>query len=263
MNCSDILNFWKNAVPEGWEKTCDGFRYPTDRTVDKIAVCFKLTLDSLSEIAAWGALLVIVHEPLYHRYDTEMPADETDPTVRKMHEILTENRITVLRLHDHAHLFPDDFIHMGFLETMGLPIAKKDAPMRLGFCEYTLAKPMTTREIAVLTQKKLDCPHPRMSGSVDTSLTKIVLALGGIGPLAYSVLSQTDAELLITGECDEFSCAYYTHAAKYLGINRSLIVLGHCESERFGMKALGEWTAQHFPNIEFRYFPTEDTYEIL
>jgi len=260
----DILRFWKEQVPEGWEHTCDHLYYGSpDREVRKTAVCFKITRANLEEALCWGADLILTHEPLYPRYDGRMAEDETNPLIRRIHDRLTETGVGVLRLHDHAHLFREDFIHMGFLRRTGLQVKTAHPPMRLGFRAYELARPYTAREIAELARERLDIAQPRIAGCMDVPLTKIVLALGGIGDIGYDVLTKTDTELLITGEIGELCSAFYANEAAELGETKAFLVLGHCESERYGMEVLAHWMAEQCPALEIRYLDTEDTYEIL
>lgn len=268
MTTQDILNFWKASVPQGWESTCDGIWYDwPDKPVRRIAVCFKITFSNLRQAIDWGTDLLITHEPMWPLYDREMHPDETDPVIREMDRLLRENRIAVLRLHDHAHLYPDDFIHMGFLTRLGLEIAHKADPMRLGFRQYTLAEPMTAREIGLLVQEKYNIAHPRLAGNIDVPLTKVTLALGGVGELGYGVLRDTDTELFISGEIGELGTAFWNHGAAKLGLTKAVMALGHCESERYGMEVLADWMAKQLAQdgspAEVRYLDTEDTYVVL
>ena len=256
------------SIPQGWESTCDGIWYDwPDKPVRRIAVCFKITFSNLRQAIDWGTDLLITHEPMWPLYDREMHPDETDPVIREMDRLLRENRIAVLRLHDHAHLYPDDFIHMGFLTRLGLEIAHKADPMRLGFRQYTLAKPMTAREIGLLVQEKYNIAHPRLAGNIDIPLTKVTLALGGVGELGYGVLRDTDTELFISGEIGELGTAFWNHGAAKLGLTKAVMALGHCESERYGMEVLADWMekqlAQEGSPAEVRYLDTEDTYVVL
>lgn len=263
MTTTDILQFWKAAVPEGWESTCDGIRYDTPgKTIRRIGVCFKITSAVLDAAAGWADML-ITHEPMWPLYDGEMHPDEGDPVIRAMDRRLQETGTAVLRLHDHAHLFPGDFIHMGFLTRLGLETVPADAPMRLGFRQYTLTHPMTAREIGRLVQEKYSIPHPRLAGALDVPLTKVTLALGGVGELGYGVLRDTDTELFISGEIGELGTAFWTHEAAAQGQVKAVMALGHCESERYGMAALADWMAEKLPGLKLRYFDTEDTYTIL
>ena len=264
MKITNIINFWRELVPEGWEHTCDLLHYgDPEKEVKKAAVCFKITHANLTEALAWGADLIITHEPLYPRYDGRMREDETVPAVRRMHERLTEAGIGVFRLHDHAHLYKEDFIHLGFLHKTGLEVKTAYPPMRLGFRKYELARPYTAAEIARITREKLNIPQPRIAGCTDVPLTNVVLALGGIGDIGYDVLTSTDTELLITGEIGELGSAFWANEAAETGETKAFLVLGHCESERYGMEALADSFGQTCPAVEVRYFDTADTYRYV
>jgi len=264
MKTTDILNFWKEQVPEGWEHTCDHLHYGNpDADVKKVAVCFKITLANLTQALGWGADLIVTHEPLYPRYDGKMQPEETNRVVRLLHDRLTASGVGVFRLHDHAHLYKEDFIHTGFLRRTGLDVKTAHPPMRLGFRQYELARPYTAREIAELARERLGIAQPRIAGCTDVPLTKVVLALGGIGDIGYDVLTTTDTELLITGEIGELCSAFWANEAAALGETKAFLVLGHCESERYGMEALAEWFGAMCPEPDVRYFDTEATYRYV
>ena len=261
MTQSDLLHFWQQTVPEGWENTCDHLYYARpDAEVRKVAVLFKITLQNLAEAADWGAQLIITHEPLYPQYDGHMPPEESDPVVRAMHDRLISSGIAVLRLHDHAHLHSPDFIHTGFLSRLGLPVQFVSPAEQLGIRQYNLARAYTAREIAALAAERLNMPHPRIAGNPDAPLTKVVLALGGVGNIGYEVLSRTDAELFITGELNELGSAFYANDAASLGLTKCFLVLGHCESEQYGMEYLAAWLRDRLPALDIRYFSSGPTY---
>ncbi len=262
MKISDLIAFWQETVPEGWEHTCDHLHYGhPDDEIRKVAVVFKITLDNLCQAAQAGANLIITHEPLYPLYDGPIAPDEYDPAVRALHKALISSGMAVFRLHDHAHLYSVDFIHMGYIERLGLPIQYMYEPLRLGFRQYGLARAMTMREIAALSEKHISMPHPRMAGNPDAPVTKITLALGGVGSYAYTTLRDTDTELFITGETDELGSAFYANEAASLGLNKNLLVLGHCESEQFGMEYLARWLHEQLPELETQFFLSGPTYQ--
>ena len=262
MKIADFIRFWHETVPYGWENTCDHLHYGhPDTEIAKVAVVFKVTLDNLSEALAAGANLIITHEPLFPRYDGFIAPDEYDPVALALHEKLMHSGMAVMRLHDHVHIHSFDFIHRGFINRLGLPIQYANPPYRLGFTQYGLARAYTMREIAGLCARCIDMPHPRMAGNPDAPITKMTLALGGVGNLAHHTLSTTDTELFITGETDELGSAYYANEAAALGMNKNLLVLGHCESEQFGMDYLAGWLREQIPGLETHFFLSGPTYQ--
>ena len=262
MKISDLIRFWQETVPFGWDNTCDHLHYGSpDTELTKAAVVFKVTLQNLTEAAAAGANLIITHEPLFPLYDGHIDPGETDPIALALHEKLMETNMAVFRLHDHAHLHTFDFIHMGFIERLNLPIQFANPPYRLGFTQYGLARACTAREIAELCKTHIGMPHPRMAGNPDAPLTRVTLALGGTGNLACDILRNTDTELFITGETSELSCAFYANEAAALGMNKSLLILGHNESEQFGMEFLARWLHEQLPSLETQFFLTAPTYQ--
>lgn len=265
MTVSDILSIWREAVPTGWDATCDRLHYgDPEGPADRIAVCFRITLANLREAISWGADMIITHEPLYPAYDAAMAEGETDPVVQAMHGEITRAELAILRIHDHAHLFEGDFIHMGFLRATGLgEYVRSQSVVRTGFRLLELSKPLTPRQIGEMARDRMGVPHPRIAGSADTPVTRVLLAPGSIGNLGQPCLADGTAELLITGELDELGTALYAADAVSLGKTCAVLALGHGESERVGMASIADWLSWILPDVKTQYFPTADTYQYL
>jgi len=69
-----------------------------------------------------------------------------------------------------------------------------------------------------------------------------------------------DAEIVIVGETCEWQMAEYARDASQLGMNKTLLILGHCGSERDGMKHISELLQKKIPSVEVRYFESSEVY---
>ena len=49
--------------------------------------------------------------------------------------------------------------------------------------------------------------------------------------------------------------------AAELGMTKNLLVLGHCESEQYGMEYLARWLHEQLPSLETSFLPTAPTYQ--
>ena len=66
MKAEEILREMFSWAPGEYEKTCDTLKAgDPSREVTKAAVCCFATPKIIREAAAWGAQLLITHEPLY------------------------------------------------------------------------------------------------------------------------------------------------------------------------------------------------------
>ena len=68
------------------------------------------------------------------------------------------------------------------------------------------------------------------------------------------------AEIVLTGEACEWQLGEYARDASELGMKKALLILGHCGSEREGMRCVAERMKQALPQIETRYFESEEVY---
>ena len=98
----------------------------------------------------------------------------------------------------------------------------------------------------------------RISGAADEPCTHLVLAWGSSSGLLAELAG--DGEIVLTGEACEWREAEYARDASALGFKKALLVLGHCGSERDGMKYIAKLIQEKFPALEVRYFQSEEVY---
>ena len=68
------------------------------------------TVDIIRQASAWGAELLIVHEPIYYNHYDEHSDDPFECEKRKLIE---ESGLTIYRFHDHPHCTDPDIITSG------------------------------------------------------------------------------------------------------------------------------------------------------
>ena len=143
--------------------------------------------------------------------------------------------------------------HAGFLEASAL-----NGTLDGRF--FILDTPMTSREIAREIEKNCGIKHPRIIGAADTKSKKIGMCLGACGNMVFDIIRDTDCEVIIAGEICEWREGCYTRDAAELGFNKSIILLGHCASERDGMKYLTDIWNTMCPEVPGRYFETGELF---
>ena len=241
--------------------TCDTLKAgDSEKEVKKVAVTMFGTPDLLKEAKAWGADMLIVHEPMYFVHHDAVSPECTDPIVLAKIEAAKESGMAVYRYHDHMHHHEPDMIGEGQFRAMGLSGRFEKGPY-YAVNRIVLDKPITVREIGRLMREKLGLAAPKMCGALDTPITRISAAFGTPGHLNDELLSD-EVELILTGESDEWSFAEKVKEAGQLGFTKAMIVMGHIGSEREGMRYLADILQSKLPEIEVAYFECGEVYEI-
>ncbi len=256
MKAIDIMNELFSWAPGDYTKTCDTLKagYP-EQEVSRVAVCCFNTPKVIRDAAAWGAQLLITHEPTYHDHWDHEP---TTPVGKAKRALLESTGMTVYRYHDHPHMAPQDLICAGELEALGLP-GHVSYVSGLGVTHYLLDTPITPRELAARIEREWGLAHVRISGTMDEPCTHLVLAWGAPGNMLAEL--EGEGEILLTGETCEWREAEYARDAAELGFKKALMVLGHCGSERDGMKYITGLIQQKFPELEVKYFQSEEVFQ--
>lgn len=259
MKAEKILREMFSWAPGEYAKTCDTLKAgDPSREVTKAAVCCFAAPKIIREAAAWGAQLLITHEPLYYNHWDD-PADPHahTPAAQAKKALLEQTGLTVYRYHDHPHNAPADMICQGELAALGLP-GRLERLDYFGTNCYHLDAPITPRELAAHIEKALGIAHVRICGTLDEPCTRVTTAFGTPGGV-FEELSGP-AEIVLTGEACEWQLGEYARDASELGMKKALLILGHCGSEREGMRCVAERMKQALPQIETRYFESEEVY---
>ena len=226
-----------------------------DRETHKVAVSMFATPNVVREAAAWGAQLLIVHEPTYYNhYDHH--SDEKLEREKRRH--IENSGLTVYRYHDHPHDTRPDQIAAGMLRRFGLQ----------GQIEYTdvfdlvrvhLDEPMTPRRLARQIEESCGIRHLRICGAADTPC-RVVSGMFGTPGGVFDELKSDKCEILLTGEACEWILGEYARDAAQLGYKKALIIMGHIGSERDGMRFVADLLQEMHPSLEVRYIECGEVY---
>ena len=234
------------------EKSCDKWSAGNgEKEIRRVAVCMFPTLNVLREVTAWGADLMIPHEPTFnHPFDEFIKTPVTDAK----RTLIDESGLAVYRLHDFMHAMDPDLIHLGFTESLGLSghYADKD--------HFVLDTPISALELAESLESLLGMDHVRICGSRDHQAKILTLACGATGHTYLDAIRKGEFELMIVGEMCEWNEMEYIRDWSELTDDKAALVLGHALSERDGMRYLSQMLSKHFPELEFRYFDCGDVY---
>lgn len=256
MKAIDVMNELFSWAPGDYSKTCDTLKAGSpDKEVKKVAVCCFPEVNAIKAAAEWGADLFITHEPMYFDH---WDKDPVLPAAKAKKELVEKTGMTVYRYHDHPHMAPVDLICAGELESLGLK-GKYERRKGLGQNHYTLDTPITPRELAKRIEEKLDVAHVRISGVTDEPATNLSLGWGAPGGVMEE-LSNDETEIVVVGECCEWQFAEYARDAAQLGLKKSLLLVGHCGSERDGMKYIASLLKEKLPFLEVKYIESREVY---
>ncbi len=229
-------------------KTGDG-----EQTVTKVAVSMFGTPEVINAAVAYGANFLIVHEPLfYEHYDTEMPYAQC--YAKK--QLIEDAKLTVFRFHDYAHAMLPDLIYEGQIAFSGLS-GRFEKGKYFAVNRFILDKPITTLELAKTLERNLGIEHLRIAGARNNCVQTISCCFGTPG---HQVEEFDECDTVLTGEICEWAVGEYVRDAAQMGKQKSMIVMGHINSEKCGMQLLCDKLNQRHPDLEVRYFDCGDVY---
>ena len=237
-------------------KTCDTLKAgDPNRELKKVAVTMFATVDTVKKAKEWGADMLIVHEPTYYDHFEEI---ENLPVVVQKRKLIEESGITIYRYHDYMHHRETDQIPEGEVYYLGLNGRTEKTQYSASYM-FTSNEPITALELADRMQKDLNIKRVRIAGTRDKKSTKIALCFGTPGGV-FELLSNDNVEIVLTGEACEWKLAEYARDADALGINKTLIVMGHIGSERDGMRLLAKRISENHTEFETRYIECGEVY---
>lgn len=254
MNAKELIEFITKDITVG-ERTCDTVKAGnTQKEIHKVAITMLPTAKMLTEAIAWGADMIIEHEPLYFNH---MDEHVDLPVTLKKEELVKKSGAVVFRFHDYPHTHRPDMIDAGFISALGIDV--KEVEKVRGGHLFISTTPMTAKEFALLAEEKLRIAHVRICGNTDAPCTNFAFCLGAPGDILETV-AREDVECVAVGEVSEWRVAEYVRDAVFLGINKSLLILGHVGAERDGMELMCNELQKQFPTLEFKYFDNDEVY---
>ncbi len=273
MKISDFIQqlfTWTDPICEHYTSTCDTLKAgnPDAELGSRIAVAMFATPDVIRAASAWGAKLLIVHEPtFYDHWDSMETFREQTGLKREILEkklqLINDSGLTIYRYHDHPHYRIPDMISQGECKYFGLK-GTWHRGATFGINCFTLDTPMNVKEIAAALEKNLNINQVQVAGCADDDfmVKNIALCFGTPGHLEDAL---TDCELALTGEICEWAQGEFIRDCNQFGLKKAVIVMGHCCSERDGMRLLAELIPQqeNWKNLEVKYFESGDIYTAL
>ena len=236
---NQTLNYEKDKDPYG----PNSLQVIGKEDVGKIALGVSANLDLFQKAARWGADMIIVHHGLFWNKDERI----INRLMKARLKVLFEEDITLLGYHYFLDTHPTLGNNAQIIKLLGAQKGKEFGVLdkvSWGY-EAQFSKPITIDEL-IKRCKKLCGPQVKIFKYGPKMIKKFaVVSGGGAGNLIEAIDKNLDAYL--TGEAKESTEAQ----AKEIGIHH--LFLGHYNSEKFGVLALGEVLKKKFSSLQIKF----------
>ncbi|MBC7251611.1 MAG: Nif3-like dinuclear metal center hexameric protein [Anaerolineae bacterium] len=252
MIVQDIVNtITRECKTPHFERTCDLLiAGDWQSEVTGIVTTFMATVDVIKEAISKGANLIITHEPTFFTGWDETDWLKDDPVYLQKLKLIQDNRINVWRFHDHMHMTDPDLIYAGLIKELGWEEYRDPVEKHCFLIPKT-----TVGALAEFLKDKLQAQVSRIVGAVDGSVERVGVLVGGgslgLGreEMPMELMREANLDTIVCGEILEWTLPAYVRDAYQLGMNKSLIILGHNCTEEVGMKYLPDWLRTLFPGM--------------
>lgn len=238
VTAKDIIEKIKSSVTLPWnEEGVDRVIAGNENVViTGVAVTFMSTLDVLKKAKAAGCNMIITHEPTFYNGQDNMNLHSGDPVQEAKLKYILDNNMVIWRFHDHQHRTLPDQIYEGVSQQMGWDKYKREGAVSFDMPETTLG------DFVAQMRKKSGAMTMRVIGDKNQKIKRVGLSLGAAGSQQhFAKMKDTQCDVLIIGESNEWETVPYIQDARSLGLNKALIVVGHADSEEAGMIYFKKW----------------------
>ncbi len=257
----DVIDAIVKAIPGApREGSVDTFKVgDPSQAVSGIVTTFMATCAVIRKTVSLGANLIITHEPTFYNHRDEVGWLKDDPVYQFKRDLLERNQLVVWRFHDYWHLRRPDGILSGMLRV--LDWEKYADPKEMNLCRIP---PRRLRDLALFLKERFRSPSVRVVGDPDIACENIVLMPGAAGGRPQiTTLSREDVDVVVCGEVNEWETNEYARDARFAGLKKGLVILGHEDSEEVGMKYLVEWLTPLVPGVKITHVPAGDPFTYL
>lgn len=244
------------------EHTVDKLDYGNpDSAVKGIATAFLATQEIIENARELGVNLIISHEGIFysHRGNTEVLL--ADKVYKQKCRTILESDMAIFRYHDYIHRFTPDGITAGLLQALSWRGYEVENLPTSSVVEL----PSTTVQFVINHVKScLGIESVRFIGDLTMTCKRIGVLVGyrGGSELALPLFAAKDLDMIIYGEGPEWETPEYVRDALQQGKRKSLLVIGHAESEMPGMKYLAQYLQKKFPDIPVHFIPQGPVFKI-
>lgn len=247
-----------------------------DTEVTKTVTTFMATVDVILEAVRLGANFIITHEPTWFNGRDEKEWLLNDPVYMKKKQLIEENHLVIWRFHDYMHAVSDDMIYQGFEQDMGwgeykerskISQEEKNPLMKARLC-YQIPE-MKLKDLVMKVKESLEVKCARVIGNQEGICHRVGVLVGG-GSLGLGnekntmeFMRRENIDTVICGDITEWTLSAYIRDASMLGLNKSMIIIGHERSEESGMKHLVSWLKQLLPEQAVSFIDAKEPFDYL
>ncbi|SFT13777.1 Nif3-like dinuclear metal center hexameric protein [Paenibacillus sp. BC26] len=232
--------------------------------VSGIVVTFIASQQVLEQAVSLGANLVISHEGIFysHHHDGDRDKGLMGPVHAAKKQYIAERGLAVYRFHDGLHRQQPDGIMEGLLQELGWEAFVVEHLPAASIVELPSC---TGLEIAAHVKTRLGIGSLRAVGNLSAQCQRVGLLAGyrGGGALAIPLYERNKLDLILYGEGPEWETPEYVRDAIHFGAAKSLLVLGHLESERPGMKLLADRLSRSFAAVPVHYVDVDSVFDLV
>jgi len=258
LTATAIIDRIKAHIGVPWmNQTVDGIIAGDPNTpVTGVATTMMATYAVLRRAAAQGLNLVITHEPTFWSHQEDVSKVQNDPLYREKLAFIKDHKLITFHFHDHWHaLKPRDGIAEGMMRRIGWSnYVSKDDPQRFAI------PPTTLGDLTRLLRDKLKASTIRTIGNPDMTVRNVQTSWGYVGSLPPAEFANSDIDVVIIGEAWEWVVQEYAADLVASGRNKALIMVGHINSEQWGMDYCAEWLRGFVPEVPVKFLEMPEPY---
>ncbi|WP_090792244.1 Nif3-like dinuclear metal center hexameric protein [Pelagirhabdus alkalitolerans] len=276
MKIIDVIN----QISEGAQAT----QIDRDHTVDKVIIgdefqevtgivtTFMATIDVIHQTIKKNANLIITHEPTWFNGRDDHHWLENDPVYKQKRQLIENHNLVIWRFHDYMHAAHEDLIYKGFNEVMNWESyqLKGDSQSKnpLERANICYAIPETTiDDLLTVIKEKLNMEVVRYIGSPQASAKRVGLLLGGSSlglgdeKNPMKLVNSQNLDTVICGDITEWTLSAYMRDAYMMGMNKTMIILGHEKSEEVGMSNIVPWIQSLISDVPVHFVEADEPFD--
>jgi len=236
----------KEMIGKPLSQTIDTIKMgDASQPIQGIVTTMFATCETLEKAAAFGANLIIPHEPTFYGHQDNTDWLKDDPVFEHKRRLTEKHGLVIWRCHDTIHRMHPDGILAGMEQQLGW------SSSRPGF--YTIS-PRSVADLCAFLKARLDIPFVRVVGSLEQTCKTVAFFMGAPGGQRQMLEARRNpTDVVIIGECPEWETHEYFRDAQHARRNQALIVLSHIPSEQAGMQWLAQWLKVKFPHLSITY----------
>ena len=258
MTSREVVDLIRKNLGVPWQEQTfrDTFKVgDPDAPIKGIATTMMATYSMLKRAAEANLNFIITHEDTYWNDRDDTKELTANPLYIEKTEFAKKNGLVIWRMHDQMHNMKPDYTVSATLRVLGVKGAEAAAMQ-----PHIYPVPETTLgEFASQIKQRTGIRAIRCVGNPKAKVVKVLFGPG------YATPRMTpEADIVVGGESQEadggFDNVEYVADAASLGIDKSLIMLGHVVSEQSGMVDMAPWLQTFIKGIPIQFVAAEEPF---